>query len=305
MPIIRKKLEASEVYPDTIRYNPDTDQVQTLVDGEWVDNPAVDPRITTLFPPRITSDSRCDAAKSVSDAFQNQINEIITAIGNAATAFTIAGLILGLLSFGVFAIFISIALAIADAMIGAGSTALTAALTPSVYDQFTCILYCNMDGNGRLQPGGLAAVQGDVTAQIGGLAATVINSMVALSGEGGLNNLASIGTSTGSCSGCSDCECLHDYDVMIGDFVDIGNDGTGHYIQLTAVAAGHNGIPAFWAIVGGEDFCCTYLSFAVTAGAISAGGLLDCSGNPSGAGPVSKVEFYHASAPFTIKYYFS
>src|SRR6187431_2802895 len=118
MPIIRKKLSPDEVYPTTIRYNPDTDTVQSLIDGEWVDNPAVDPRTNTLFPPRITSDSKCDAAQSVSDASQNQIAQIITAIGNGATAFTIAGFILGLLSFGVFAIFISIALAIADAMIG-------------------------------------------------------------------------------------------------------------------------------------------------------------------------------------------
>lgn len=305
MPVIRKKLSPDEVYPSTIRYNPDTDQVESLIDGVWTPNPAVDPRINTLFPPRITSDSRCDAAASVSAAFQGQIGEIITAIDNAATAFTIAGLILGLLSFGVFAIFISIALAIADAMIGAGSSALTAALTPAVWEQFTCILYCNMDGNGRLVPGGWEQVQLDVASQIGGLAGTTLNAFVALAGEAGINNLASQGTSTGSCSGCTDCDCLHPFDVMIGDFIDIGDDGTGHYIQLTAVASGHNGIPAFWAVVGGEDFCCTYVTFAVTAGAITSGGLLNCSGSPSGAGPVSQVEFYHSSAPFTIKYYFS
>lgn len=305
MPIIRKKLVASEVYPDTIRYNPDTDTVESLIDGVWTPNPDVDPRTTTLYPPRITGSTRCDAAASVSDAFKNQIDQTIVAVGNAATAFTIAGLILGLLSFGVFAIFISIALTIADAMIGAGAAALTAALTPSVYDQFTCILYCNMDGNGRLQPGGLAAVQGDVTAQIGGLAATVLNSMVALAGEGGINNLASLGTSTGSCGGCTDCDCIHDYDVLVGNFVAIGDDMTGHFIQVTAVAAGYAGIPAFWAVVGGEDFCCNYVSAAVTSGAISSGGLFDCSGNPSGPGLISRVEFYHSTAPFTIKYYFS
>lgn len=305
MPIIRKKLDPAEVYPDTIRYDDLTDTVQSFIDGEWVDNPAVDPRTTTLYPPRITSDSKCDAAASVSAAFQTQIGEILTAIDNAGTVFQIAGLVLGLLSFGVFAIFINIALAIGNAMLDAGSGALTAALTPAVWEQFECILYCNMDGNGRLVPGGFAQVQADVSAQIGGLAGTTINSFVALSGEGGINNLASIGTSTGSCSGCTDCDCIHDYDVMIGDFVDIGNDGTGHYIQLTAVASGHNGIPAFWAVVGGEDFCCTYVTFAVTAGGISSGGLLNCSGSPSGAGPVSLVEFYRTSAPFTIKYYFS
>lgn len=305
MPVIRRKLDSNTVYPDTIRYNSDTDTVESLIDGVWTPNPDVDPRTTTLYPPRITSDSRCDAAASVSAAFQAQIGEILTAIDNAGTVFQIAGLVLGLLSFGVFAIFINIALAIGNAMLDAGSGALTAALTPAVWEQFECILYCNMDGNGRLVPGGLAQVQADVTAQIGGLAGVTINSFVALSGEGGINNLASIGTATGSCGGCTGCDCVHDYDVMIGDFVDIGTDGTGQYIQLTAVASGHSGIPAFWAVVGGEDFCCTYGGFLVTAGAISSGGLLDCSGNPTGGGAVGQVEFYHASAPFTIKYYLS
>ena len=305
MPIIRKKLAPSDVYPDTIRYDPDTDTVESLIDGVWTPNPAVDPRTQTTYPPRITANTKCDAAQSVSDAFKAHVDQTITAIGNAATAFTIAGIILSLLSFGVFAIFVSVALTLADAMIGIGAAGLTAALTEPVWEQFTCILYCNMDANGRLQPGGLPAVQGDVTAQIGGAAATVLNSMVSLAGEGGINNLASLGTSTGDCSSCTDCECIHDYDVIIGDFVDIGTDGTGHYIQLTAVASGYNGIPAFWAVVGGDEFCCVYTTFAVTAGAISSGGLIGCDGNPSGAGPVSRVQFYHVSAPFTIKYYFT
>jgi hypothetical protein len=207
MPLIRKQLKPSDVYPDTIRYNEGTDTVQSLIDGVWTDNPAADPRTQTTLPPRITSNSRCDAAASVSDALKGQIDQTILAIDNAATAFTIAGIILSLLSFGVFAIFISIALTIADAMIGIGGTALAAALTPTVYEQFTCILYCHMTGEGRLQPEGLEGIQVDVTDQIGGVAATVLNSMLALAGEGGINNLASLGTSTGDCSGCDECGC--------------------------------------------------------------------------------------------------
>lgn len=305
MPIIRKKLDPNAVYPETIRYNPDTDAVESNVNGDWVENPEADPRNQTTFPPRVTSDTKCDAAQSVTDAIKNQIDQTITAIDNTSTAFTIAGLILGLFSFGVFAIFISIALFIADQMIAAGSTALEAALTPAVYDTLKCILYCHMDNQGRINSDRLAAIQADVTAQIGGLGATILNQMLSLAGQGGVNNLASLGTSTGDCSGCTDCECVEENDVMVGTFVAIGDDGGGHFIQLTAVASGHNGIPAFWAVVGGDDFCCNYVTFAVTAGSISSGGLLDCSGNPTMGGLVSRVEFYHTSAPFTIKYYFT
>jgi hypothetical protein len=211
-----------------------------------------------------------------------------------------------LLSFGVFAIFISIALTVADGMIGAGASALTAALTGAVYDQLKCILYCHMNPQGQVSEGQLAAIEADVTAQIGGLAATTINSMLSLAGFAGVSNLASLGTSTGDCSDCTDCDCLHPGDVLVGDFVEIGDDLTGHYIEVTAVASGWEGIPAFWAVVGGDDFCCTYQTFVVVSGTIASGGLFDCNGNPIGAGhPTGTVEFYGTSGTFTIKYYFS
>lgn len=209
MPIIRRKLAASDVYPDDIRYNEMTGTVQRNVNGVWEDAPESDPRQQTTLPPRLTADTRCDAAASVADALANQISEILTAIDNAGTAFTIAGIILSLLSFGVFAIFVSIALAIADAMLGYGTAAIEAALPPSAFDALKCILECHMDGQGRLKEGELPAVQSEVTTQIGGIGASIINSMLSLAGEGGINNLASLGTSTGDCSacGCEDVWC--------------------------------------------------------------------------------------------------
>jgi len=216
MPLIRRRLKSSDVYPDDIRYNSGTDTVQSLVNGDWVDNPAADPRRQTTFPPRLTADPACDAAKSVTDALKNQIDATIEAIGNASTAFQIAGLILGLLSFGVFAIFINIALTIADGMIDAGEAALTAALTPAVYEQLTCILACQFDSNGRITAERLAVAQSEVTDQIGGIAATVINSMLSLAGEGGVNNLASLGTATGNCAGCGCSETwCYDFDFTL------------------------------------------------------------------------------------------
>ena len=208
MPLIRKQLIASDVYPENIRYNEGTDTVQSLIDGVWTDNPAADPRNQTTFPPRLTANPACDAAQSVVDALKNQIDQTITAIDNTLTLFQIAGLILGLFSFGVFAIFINIALAIADAMATAGATALNAALTNPVYEQLTCILFCNMDGQGRINQEGLDATIAEVDTEIGGLAAATINAMLSLAGVGGINNLASLGTSTGDCSGCTDCGCI-------------------------------------------------------------------------------------------------
>lgn len=227
MPIIRKQLKPSDVYPDDIRYDADTDAVQRFVNGEWVDAPESDPRTHTTFPPRITSDPRCDAAQSVADALQSQIAPILTAIDNSATAFTIAGLILSIFTFGVYAIFIGLALGIGNVMLDAGSTAIGAALTDTAFETLRCILFCQMNDSGRLKPGRLGEVQTEVSDMIGGLGATILNAMLALAGEGGINNLAAIGTSTGD---CSECGCLTPcadadsfYNGIVNSAVDNGN----------------------------------------------------------------------------------
>lgn len=221
MPIVRKQLKPSDVYPDDIRYNPSGDKVEVLIDGEWVDAPQSDPRKQTTLPPRATADPACDGAQSIADALENQISQIITGIDNSLTLFQIAGLILGLFSFGVFAIFINIALAIADFMFGLGSTAIQAALPPTAYEQLACILYCHMDANGRIIPGHLPLIYQELVDAIGATGGQVLIEMLSLAGEGGLNNLAASGTSTGD---CSECPCFDEWCYLF-DFISAGNGG--------------------------------------------------------------------------------
>src|SRR5919108_1150916 len=305
MPIIRKKLDPNTVYPDDLRYNENTDTVQTNVNGQWVDNPEADPRNQTTYPPRNTANPRCDGARSVADALSNQIMEILTAIDNASTAYTIAGLILGLLAFGPFGIFIGIALFLADQMLAAGSTAIEAALPPSAFDTLTCILYCRMDANGRLKTGQLPATMGDVDAQIGGFGAIILNGFLSLAGEGGINNLASLGTSSGSCGGCPcNIECISEEAVIFGTVV----NQTSTYIDIQSELATYNGLTRQWAIYGSltNDFCCMMCQWQVQAGAISSGNLFDCAGaiNNGLPGTKRRAEFYHNTTPFIIRYRF-
>ncbi len=217
MPIIRKKLDPNDVYPSDLRYNGTTDAVQSLVNGTWVDSPQRDPRKQTLYPPRVTSTPRCDAAQSVVDALKGQIDQTITAIQNGGNATTLAGIILALFYFGPFGVFISIAIAIANAMLGAGATALQAALTNEVYHKLVCYLDCQMDANGVITEEGLNTVKSQMSTDPGGLAATVLNAMLSLAGFGGVNNLAALGASTGN---CVDCPCegwCFDWDLTIAD----------------------------------------------------------------------------------------
>lgn len=238
MPIIRRRLNPADVYPNDIRYNPAGDKVERLIDGEWKESPQSDPRRNNTLPPRITADTRCDAAQSVSDAMKNQIDQILTAIDNAQTLATIAGLILGLFSFGVFAIFINIALAIADYMLGLGTTAINASLTPTAWDTFTCILYCYMDDDGRIQDADLTNIYQDLTDQIGLPGSQVLIEFLSLAGHGGINNLAAVGSSTGD---CDECGCPTDW----CKFFPFGTDE-----EWQAIALGTGGI--FGTLSGGE-----------------------------------------------------
>lgn len=242
MPIIRRRLDVNTVYPADIRYNEDTDTVQSNVNGDWVDNPEADPRTKTSFPPRLTADPACDAAQSVTDALHGQIDQILEAIDNASTLFAIAGIILSIFTFGVYAIFVSLGIGIADQMVGFGSTAIEAALTEPVYETFRCILFCHMNSSGRLRPGQLSAVMTDITDQIGGIGATILNAMLALAGEGGINNLASLGTSTGD---CSECGCGCDENGTGNNGGDVGTviylgDNTYQLISASRSVGGHN-----------------------------------------------------------------
>jgi len=247
MPIIRRLLTPASVYPENIRYNPDTDTVQSNINGTWTDNPDADPRTQTTFPARITSDPACDAARSVADALKAQIDQTIEAVNNAKTAFTIAGLILGLFTFGVFDIFIAIALGIANVMIDAGGTALAAALSPATYDTLTNILFCHFTSGGRLEEGGLDAAMSDVSDQIGGLGATILNAMLALAGVGGVNNLAALGTSTGDCSG-AECGCGDEtigFSLVVFFGTEIERDGC-NVKAAGANDGGHDAVTVTW-----------------------------------------------------------
>lgn len=262
MPIIRRKLEPSTVYPTNMRYNPDTDQVETLIGDDWVANPDADPRLQTSFPARITANPACDAAQSVTDALKNQIDGVLTAIDGSQTAFTIAGIILSLFTFGIFGVFISLALFLAHAMLDAGTASINASLTTTAYDTFTCILFCQFGSDGRLVPGGLSVVEADVSDQIGGLGATILNAMLNLAGEGGVNNLASLGTSTGDCDDCAVCEVCEnvaDFHLYSYGFTTFGTDleyGDG-WLKITPQIYAGDG--AYYITLSTENaaLCCT------------------------------------------------
>lgn len=295
MPVIRKKLEPGQVYPTNIRYDEDTDTVQSLINGSWVDNPAADPRNQTLFPPRITTSTECDAAQSVVDAMKATLSSSIAAIDGGSTFFAIASLILSLFSFGVFGVLIALAIGLAKLMLLAGKSALDAALTDAAYDTFLCILYCQFTPEGVLQPGTLETVQSDITDQIGGLGAVVLNAMLGLAGEAGINNLAAIGTSTGDCTDCTGCDTLCDASVQ-PDYFTYGTviSVTAKKVRVQAVLYTPPVGSPFWLVQWGNygvigDRCCRLQSLTVISGSFTGNSeRTDCSGNVTNVYPVNQ-----------------
>lgn len=314
MPVIRRKLDPNTVYPEDLRYDLDTDTVQSNIDGEWVDNPDADPRNQTTFPPRLTSNPACDGAKSVTDAFKAQIDAVLVAIDNSATGFTIAGIILSLFTFGVFGVFISLALFIGDQMLAAGTAALEAALTGAVYDQFMCILNCHMTNQGRVKSGEFGQIKTDVTAQIGGLAGTILNLFLQLAGEGGVNNLASLGTSTGSCSGCDDCgiACgspeLVTLGTVVAEYIEEGRKVLT--VQSVPFSTFHDISLGVYGQAAGEYPCChIYAWVFVSGGAIDNTAFTNCGGTVFDPGNPETHDCAHAAwnssaAPFVINIIF-
>lgn len=322
MPIIRKQLKPSDVYPDDIRYDQDSDTVQSLINGTWTNNPHVDPRLQTTLPPRLTSNPSCDAAESIMQAFKGQVEGVLTAISGSQTAFTIAGIILSLLAFGPFGVFISLALLLAHVMLDAGTASIEAALTDPVYHQFMCILECHMDGStGRLKAGSLSEINSQIDSDIGGLGAVILKSMTSLAGEGGMNNLASLGSSTGDCSdcGCTTCDIsqwqvLTNGDELFRDEVSVTIratlTGANYTIDFCSNNTGFDPSTHYttncclWdykCVVGGTGTpAVPTINHFVACGDAYSGGLSSISGQPVPKGYL--IELQNGLNPFTVTF---
>jgi hypothetical protein len=94
--------------------------------------------------------------------------------------------------------------AIVTAVFSIGTSVLNAALTDAVYDTLLCIFYCNIASDGTVTATQFANIKSSVSSQIGGVAATAINSMLDSIGYVGLTNAGALGEVTGDCSAC-DC----------------------------------------------------------------------------------------------------
>lgn len=187
------------------RYDADSDQVQVSFDGGTTaqDAPGADPRHQTTFPPNTGTSQPCDAAGSYVTWLENFIGTATTIIGTGSDATSLAAFMLGLLvDLGPFGIILDIITAVALGLVSLGADVINLNMTPGVYHRLQCILFENMDSSGQLSQTALATVESQVSSEIGGVAADIINPILSMMGEGGINNAASTQHATGDCTDC-------------------------------------------------------------------------------------------------------
>lgn len=226
--VVRDELNPGDVAPLNRRYNPTDNSVEILnPDGTWTASSAADPRSSPAFQyaPPAADDPACQAAANMSRWLNDVIDQTLTVIAEANDAAGLLTILIALLDIlGPFAILIDLVLGLASVLFSAGATAIDAAFTNDVYDQLTCIFFCNVDPDGVVTPEALATIQASIDAQIGGLVATVLDAALFLTGNVGLTNAGAVGDAPADCDACACGWCY--------EWPDAASIASGYFTQL-------------------------------------------------------------------------
>lgn len=208
--VIRKRLDEGEVYPTNMRYDATTDTVQQTYDGgaTWVDNPSADPRTNpaNLIPPPTGSDPRCQAAANMVAQQKGVIDAFLLAESELGVGLDLLGLATILMALfeilGPFAILFDLCLALAALMLDATATAVNAAFTTAVYDALLCIYDCTIAPDGTVSAAQFTTVKSKVDTELTGIAKDVMDAILFLIGQVGLQNEGAQGDAPADCSAC-------------------------------------------------------------------------------------------------------
>lgn len=253
MQIIRGRLNSADVINPTLRYNEDTDTVQYTPDGgaTWVDDPGDDPRHGAKFakPLKTTGDVRCDSSASMVAWVRNFIEYETSILTLGAGVTAVGNALLTLLTpIAPYALLFKVIFGVADTLFSFGSTALASAFTDETYDLMLCCFYCNIETDGTVTPGDLEDVQAQVSSDLNTTAAIVLNAILSLQGEMGVQNAGTLYDVAGDCGDC-DCQWTYTWYFKISDggwsFVDYGGDVGGTWQDGAGFLAVANGANAY------------------------------------------------------------
>lgn len=283
--------------------------------ANWYPDPDNDPRNDWVSAPPLPGENsdakKCAAADNVTAQFNIWADDLIELLSAGTLITAIAAAIVGFIASVVFASGVGAAwgvllFSLAAALFSEGSSGFAAAMTSGVYEEFKCILYCNMGSDGTFSEENIIEILDQITEKFDGIVEAFFYSIVSTMRSVGMSNTATLGGSTAD--DCGDCDCSPA--CIDPDFIMHGNliAQTANSIDIQAVMTTYNGLTAYWAVYGSleMDWCCYYCSFAVQSGSIDSGSLYDCvtGGAAGGAGLKRRIEFYSNSSPFVIRYNF-
>ena len=176
----------------------------------WQADPS-DPRITApqlpLLPGNASLEKKCAAANNVEAHIKEKADQLAADAELWSGIQTMIAALIGLLLFleiiGTGGALTPIVLAFGGALLAGGRAAFIAAMTEDVWDQFRCMVYFNLTGDGVLKSGGLEAIKSKVHSDFTGIAVTFFDYTLNLLGEIGINNIAKTGS--GSAEPCDEC----------------------------------------------------------------------------------------------------
>lgn len=199
------------------RFTSDGTYQQSLDGGvTWQDAPNADPRNqTTVFSDPVSgdpgNDKKCSSANSGVKYFQNVVASLQTAKDNEAgladlTAILIGFLIiLGIITGGWLFAFIGGFLAVLATNISAAQW--EAAFTSDFWQDFLCILFCDMEDDGTWTKDDWQQALGDVATMSGDqIAIDFVTDMLKGLGPNGLTNVGRMGLDAGLT--CTSCPCV-------------------------------------------------------------------------------------------------
>ena len=235
---------------------------ESSLDGgvTWNPDPENDPRNdTTYFPPLDGEDGsakRCEGAANAQEFFkQNLIDELASGLAYAEIYSTVVGIIAIL---GVTGIGVIIAVASA-AIFVAGVIVVQAAFTSEVWEDFKCILYCNISDDASFTENQWNVVKNKILSDFTGVVQIILWNWVNALGYIGLTNSARSNMALGAecdcdcpASGCN-TEWTATLGTILGEF--------GGYLRVQSVVDG--GTSKITIQTPDEDTCCTLLDCRV------------------------------------------
>jgi hypothetical protein len=249
---------------------------QVSYDGgaTWTDAPQFDPRNNvTLNPPLEGADGddkKCKGAANIKRHMENQADKFIadgSAWGNVSDLISIAIAILIFVGIvGTGGALTPLLLALCGSLMAVGVTAFEAAMTPTVYATFQCIIYCNMQNDASFTDAQVTTIVNEIYGQLDGVAAEYLARTVEAMGASGLTNMARTASGEAAdCSGCGCGGCVENFQTYFGieaSRTDTTITVTGVYVPQDGKYHAQIGTKPADGTPGSE---CCYITWNVTA----------------------------------------